>query len=119
MENIMSLQESIRNDLNTIKTIVENDITGEYPKDYIKAYKQINATQLDEGKLPKDIHKKVKKDIGKAGDHLNEAIEWLGNIGGVVHPHDDKLNGQLITLYYDLLKAQTSFNKIKLYMKIT
>jgi hypothetical protein len=73
----------------------------------------LNKVELEEGKLPSPILKKVKNDVKLAKSSLNGAVEYLGDIAGDVQPYDDALNKQLITAYRELLKAQTALNKIK------
>ena len=73
----------------------------------------LNKVELEEGKLPSPILKKVKNDVKLAKSSLNGAVDYLGDIAGDVQPYDDALNKQLITAYRELLKAQTALNKIK------
>ena len=73
----------------------------------------LNKVELEEGKIPSPILKKVKNDVKLAKSSLNGAVDYLGDIAGDVQPHDDALNKQLIAAYRELLKAQTALNKIK------
>ena len=73
----------------------------------------LNKVELEEGKLPSPILKKVKNDVKLAKSSLNGAVDYLGDIAGDVQPYDDALNKQLITAYRELLKSQTALNKIK------
>ena len=72
----------------------------------------LNGVKLDEGKIPSPILKKANNNVKLAKSNLNSAIDYLGNIAGDVQPYDDALNKQLITAYRELLKAQTTLNKI-------
>ena len=93
-------------------TALKSQRTEHNMKLYESINNVLNGVELDEGKIPSPILKKANNNVKLAKSSLNGAIDYLGNIAGDVQPYDDALNKQLITAYRELLKAQTTLNKI-------